>query len=545
VKALSWDLEPAWALLNDVRQGARLLFHLPAYLRRPLSTSECRQILQRRCERREDDFLDLVRHAVYGHRLSPYRQLLESAGCEFGDLEHSVRREGLERTLRALFQAGIYLTTDEYKSRRPVVRGNLTLRVDPRALINPLITPHYWAMTSGSRGKATRIPLDLACIRDRAVNMFLALAARGGESWRTAIWGIPALCPVLWYSAWGRPAARWFFPLHPGAPGVHPRYRWSSRAMTWTGRLAGVRLPSPEHVTPDAPLPIARWMEQELKTGGVPHLWAFPSAALRLCRAASDAGLDLSGARFTLTGEPITETSLATIRGVRAEATPDYGSADSGGSIGQGCQSPQAADDIHVFSDLNALIQADAPPFPRGALLLTSIRSTAPFIFLNMSLGDRATMTDRRCGCPMDALGWTTHLHSIRSYEKLTAGGVTFADSDVVPILEEVLPRRFGGGPSDYQLVEELEDDGRPRLRLLIHPSLAGADPDLVAEAFLAALGNDSATRRVMALQLKQDGFLRVERKRPWVTSTGKVLHLWVADGQSRRQVAHDKRNRP
>jgi hypothetical protein len=508
--------------------GLRLLCRLPAYLRGPLTIAESKATLRRRLERREDDFLDLLRRAVWSNRTSPYRSLLQQAGCEHGDLERLVRHEGVEGALRELFRAGVYLTADEYKGRRPVVRGSATIMVDPLRLRNALMAPQLWVATSGSRGEATPVPLDLACIRDRAVNMHLALDARGGARWRNAVWGMPGIGPLLWYSAWGTPVARWFWTLNPATPGLHPRYRWSTRAIAWTGRLAGVPMPSPENVRLDAPLPIGRWMAQTLRAGEVPHLWASPSSAVGLCRAAEEAGVDLAGARFTVTGEPVTGARLAAIRRVQADVVPDYGSADSGGSVGYGCLAPDAPDDVHVFSDLNALIQADAPPFPKGALLLSSIRPTVPFVFLNVSMGDCATVSDRRCGCPMETLGWRTHLHTIRSYEKLTAGGMTFADTDVVRILEEVLPRRFGGGPTDYQLVEESADDGQPRLRLLVHPSVAGVDPTAVSNVFLEALGTGSGTRRVMALQWRQAGFLRVERQAPLATPSGKILHLWA-----------------
>jgi hypothetical protein len=168
-----------------------------------------------------------------------------------------------------------------------------------------------------------------------------------------------------------------------------------------------------------------------------------------LCRAATDSGIDLSGAQFTVTGEPVTEARLSAIRGVGAGVAADYGSADSGGSAASGCLAPESPDDVHLFSDLNALIQAEGAPFPPGALLITSLRQTAPFIFLNVSMGDLASISRRRCGCRMEEVGWPIHLSRIRSFEKLTAGGVTFADRDVLRLLEEVLPKRFGGGPAD------------------------------------------------------------------------------------------------
>ena len=512
---------------NDLVMGLRLAAGLPAYLRHPLSVSDSRAILQRRLERRKDDFLDLAKRAIFSNRESPYHPLLSGAGCEFGDLERMVRRDGLEAALLALYRSGVYLTSDEYKGRLPAVRGNASVAVNPSRLRNPLMSPQYLAATSGSRGQATTIPLDLACIRDRAVNMHLALDARGGARWRNAVWAIPAVAPILWYSACGGPAAKWFWPINPKTSKLHPRYRWSARVIAWAGRIAGVRMPAPEYVSPDAPLPIARWMELTLREGEVPHLFTFPSSAARLCRAAEEAGIDLAGAQFTVTGEPVTDARLSAIRRVGAGVAPDYGSADSGGSAACGCLSPESPDDVHVFSDLNALIQADAAPFPADSLLLTSIRSTAPFVFLNVSMGDRAVVSDRRCGCPVEALGWKTHLRDIRSFEKLTAGGMTFADRDVVRILEEVLPRRFGGGPADFQLVEEEAWDGRPRLLILAHPSVPAFNPDEVSDVFLKALGADSETHRIMALQVKEAGFLRVERRPPLTASSGKVLHVW------------------
>ena len=44
---------------------------------------------------------------------------------------------------------------------------------------------------------------------------------------------------------------------------------------------------------------------------------------------------------------------------------------------------------------------------------------------LNVSLGDQAVMVQHACGCPLQTLGWDTHLYTIRSYEKLTGGGMT------------------------------------------------------------------------------------------------------------------------
>ena len=168
-------------------------------------------------------------------------------------------------------------------------------------------------------------------------------------------------------------------------------------------------------------------MRAILAKGDIPHLWAFPSSAVTLCRAAEEAGIDITGARFTITGEPVTTTRLSAIRRAGAVAVPDYGSADSGGSVTYGCLSPEAPDDVHLFQDLNALIQADAAPFPSGALLISSLRPTVPFMLLNVSMGNCATVTDPRVGAAGPWRRWARlrhHFHTIRSFEKLTAGGM-------------------------------------------------------------------------------------------------------------------------
>jgi hypothetical protein len=126
----------------------------------------------------------------------------------------------------------------------------------------------------------------------------------------------------------------------------------------------------------------------------------------------------------------------------------------------------------------------------------------------------------------MERLGWGTHLHSIRSFEKLTAGGMTFFDTDVIRVLDAALPSRFGGGPTDYQLVDEEQPDGRPGLRLLVHPRLGPLDETAVREAFLAEVGRTSMTEAVMARVWRDAGLPIVDRATPHATPGGKVQHI-------------------
>src|SRR6059036_1680310 len=72
---------------------------------------------------RAEIFLDLARTRIYARPSSPYLKLLKLAGCDYSDLEAQVRREGLEATLERLARQGVYLTADEFKGKKEVVRG--------------------------------------------------------------------------------------------------------------------------------------------------------------------------------------------------------------------------------------------------------------------------------------------------------------------------------------------------------------------------------------------------------------------------------------
>ena len=519
-------------ILADVQAGARLLWRLPAFLRRPVRLEEARGILRRRLERREADFLDLMRRAVYGAPQSPYRRLLEHAGCAFDDLVRLVGEEGLEGALHTLYRQGVYLTVDEFKGRRAAVRGSATISAGPALLRNPHAVVHIPAQTSGSRGRRMAVGIDLADVRDEAVGLTLFLDARGGAGWVHAYWGVPggsSVRALLRLAAAGASPRRWFSQVDPAAAGLPRRYAWSMGLVSWGARLAGRSFGPAQHVSPEAPGPIVRWMGEVLRSGRVPHLLTFASAAVRIAQAVLEEGGEIAGAVFTLFGEPVTAARLAAIARVGARAVPYYASVESG-HIGYGCLSPAAPDDLHILEDLHAVIQpgpqGNGGSLPAQVLLLTSLRPTAPFVLLNVSSGDLATMAARSCGCPLERLGWTRHMHTIRSPEKLTAGGMTFLDVDVIRVLENVLPGRFGGAPTDYQLVEEEDPNGRPRLRLLVHPAVGEVDPAAVANTFLAALGAGSGAARVMELLWRGAGLLRVERHPPLVAASGKVLHI-------------------
>jgi hypothetical protein len=517
---------------EDLSVGIRFLTALPRFLRTPMSIGEMRATVRDRFRRRERNFLERFAEAM---RLpqSPYAKLMEHAGVTERDVAMQVKADGVDATLLALFNAGIYLTCDEFKGRRAVSRGSLVFTVNPASLINPSAVIHGLSETSGSRGARTPVPIDLAFVRDHAVNTHVALEAHGGREWTHAHHGVPGGTSVtnpLEFAKGGNPPARWFTPVDIRTPGLAPRYRWGVTSMRAVSYASGVALPKPTHAPFDDPSPVVHWMAAELSAGRTPHLWGFASTAVLICQAAAEGGIELKGARFTMGGEPTSAARRATVEASGAVALPRMGATETD-ILSFACAHPDAADDMHFFDDRHALVQPETgrqqPGVPRDAMLLTSLLASAPVRLLNVCMGDRATINRRSCGCALENEGWGTHIHDVRSFEKLTAGGVALLDSDVIKVLEEVMPSRFGGRPADWQLIERIDGkNARPEVALVVDPSVGPLIDQDVVDVFLTAIGGGDSAERLMELQWRDAGVISVLRESPARTASGKIMHV-------------------
>ncbi len=519
-------------LINRFKEfwlGLRFVAGVFPYLRYSLTGEAAAREVQWRFRNRDALFLKCLRNCIFSSPGNPYHILLSQAGCKEGDLQHLVRTQGVEGALQTLYRSGVYLTVDEFKGRTPIVRGNLTFSALPVYFQKSAPAARLGIRTSGSRSSGSCTPVDFAYIQSRTANLLLDLTARGGLDWQHAIWGIPggsAMVHLLEYSGIGARPVRWFSHVNPASSDLALRYRWSARALRVTSLLANRPLPQIQYATVEDPSPILEWTTQVRRGGGIPHLLTYTSPAVRLCQAAAQSGINLSGLQMTLMGEPITALRLEIIHRSGAGAVPRYGSTESG-SIGYGCLQAEAPDDVHFLSDRLALIQAEGEnSCPAESLLVTTLLPAAPIALLNVSLGDRADLTERNCGCPLQSYGWVRHIQNVRSFEKLTLGGVNFLSTDISRIMDEFLPRRFGGEPTHYQLVEEEGPDGRPRLRLLIHPAVGKVDSHEVTEAFLQAISRGHGVERMMGTVWRNAGVIEVERKVPVTTDSGKIHHF-------------------
>src|SRR5687767_7935647 len=132
-----------------LRAAFRYATGLGGFLRAPLTYEQARVRLAHHLASREDSFLRILESGVYGRPRSPYLSLLRHARVEFGDLACMVRRDGIEATLAKLYDAGVYVTLDEFKGRAPIQRGSLPPRRHRRRLRQSLVgdglrSAHEW-----------------------------------------------------------------------------------------------------------------------------------------------------------------------------------------------------------------------------------------------------------------------------------------------------------------------------------------------------------------------------------------------------------------
>jgi hypothetical protein len=469
-----------------------------------------------------------MEQAVYAKPTSPYYALLRWAGIELADLRSMVLEQGLEGALEQLYDAGVYVTIDEFKGRKPIQREGLNIPTSAGDFDNPLLRTHIYGSSSGSRGTPFRTKVDLDHIAAEAAYMTFGLP--GFEQRPLACWGSGLDRVALRYAKAGKRVTRNFSTLAP-ATGVFARV---SRSWSRLGnRLVGFGMPPVEYVPPGEVSRIASWLADKKGEGTPAMVTAFATPAVRICSAARELGLDISGTTFIVVGEPFTAAKAEIVRSVGATANVGYAMSEIG-YIGRSCAHPSEPDEVHIFTDKLAVVTPErvtSSGTTVAALFLTAAELTAPKIALNMESGDYGQVFERPCGCPLEEAGFRTHLSGIRSYEKLTSESVTFLGSALFELLEEVLPARFGGQIADYQLVEE-EVEGLPKVSILVAPSVGPVDEAALVNTVLETLSQSSLPGPWVELWRESDT-LRVIRRPPY-ESRAKVQPLHILGAGAR-----------
>ena len=523
----------AWRIGDDARKiAATLRFGLSArrFVKESLTLEEARRIVAERIARREQRFLSMVQRAILNNPKSAYKRLFDEAGLDYARVQTLTRRLGVEGALEELRQRGVFVAYEEFKALN--AEGRADLKKFPRGsnFDNPLSGPGLAARSGGSRSAGTRLRLDFWSMREAAVHRLLRTEEFGMQGAVQARYFpiLPAsngITQLLQGNYVREPQGAWFTPLDPR------RCPWVFRAQTayvlGALRLAGAQTLRPQYVPLSHVHPIARWLAERKTEGQTCHFSAYASSAVRVCAAAREEGLDVSGTWFSLLGEPVTQARYEAVRAVGGVPIVTYGMAEAG-QFACTCRHSRPPDDMHFFTDSHALIRHSKTVGPDGRevqpFLVTSLLPGARKILLNVETDDCGDLSERPCDCVWGRLGLTLRVSNVRSFVKLTTEGMTLLGTNLIHVIESELPQRFGGGPADYQLLEEEEAEGRGRLSMRISPSVGPVDEAAVLALLYDRVRSGGVAERLFGNVWEEAQALRVVRQEPLATRSGKIL---------------------
>lgn len=505
-------------------------------MRRGLTTAEAHGRLELSHSSRSIAFARSLHRSVFQNPDSPYRKLFDWAGVSFSDANHLIASVGVEKTLERLHDAGIFVTLEEFKGLRPLQRPGLELDTHAHDFDSPCSVQRYEAYTGGSGGKARKVQVGLDLLEhESAYHSGFRAVANGDDSaerpfalWLPAPPGAVGIKNALIWAKLGNRVDRWFSQSRP--EDVPKRHGAFATATMFTANALGAEIPLPIYTPAGDAIRVASWLATQCSIARPAALATTPSAAVRVCASAKDAGVSIAGTFFILVGEPYTKDKAALIAHAGCRAASHYAMVEAG-MIGLACMSPNTPDDVHLVSDKIATIQRDRTIGGNGAtvraLFHTTLLPSAPKLMLNVESGDYGIREERECGCGVVPAAFRDHLHTIRSYEKLTSEGMHFLGADLILLLENELPARFGGTPTDYQFVER-EENGLTRVSLVVRSSIGVIDGDEILRTVLTFLRGRGTGPRLMAEVWSNGHTLKIVRGDPHVTKAGKILALQV-----------------
>ena len=518
--------------------GACALFPaLRTYFREPITLQRAEEQVKRNLAARDENFLALIRTRVYDQPSSPYLKLLRIAGCEFSDLQGSVRRHGLEPTLIKLAREGVYFSPDEFKGKKKVARSGQSFRVSPADFDRPDAPAGFVGQSSGTTNRPVNSTISLDWFATTVCARSLFFRAHNLLSSAHAVYdailpGMGAINNLVINAKIGMAADRWFVRKVPSRSRLSSAYHYlTTYEIVLAGKWFGPGFPKPEFIGDPEIHRVIDWIVKERQSGKTCFITTLPNHAARICRAATELGTSLEGAKFYVGGEPFTEAKEEAIRKTGAGFTSRY-SFGGAMSVGYGCANPLERDEVHVTQDIFAMI-SHPDPIAHGAelihpLLLTTLHPTAPRLLINVASGDYAAMSERSCGCALEEAGFALHLHRIRSYEKFTSEGMNYFYGDLFELMEKIFPSEFGGAIGDYQLVEEEDGNGQTRLTLRVHPDVPSLDEERLLRRLEQELGKEHWINQFQTRVWQEAGTLRIKREIPHSSLRGKILPLHI-----------------
>jgi hypothetical protein len=516
---------------KQVAYYQRIQSGMQNYCRAPLRAdwkSYIRQVL----ECREAVWLDTLEKTIFSQPSHPYRVMFEFAGCSYQDLVQSVRQRGIEATLKQLHAAGIYLDHDEFKGIKTILRSGKVIPPTPVGFANPLVTGWFRGSSGGSRSAGT-----MTCTGTEQLLHLTGYAVLNAEEFgldgfpyviaRPTLPSIAGLLFCLLYSRIGCDVRPWFAFGSQLSNSLH--YRLLTNYIVALARWHGAHAPFPKLLPPNDFSPVARWIAQQPKHTRRCALQAVASTGVRVASAAMEENLDISGTLFFSGGEALTEGKRRAIEASGAEVFPAYWISEIG-QIGHSCRRMNIGNTVHVFQDSVAVItQPRQTRFAQSevnSLLFTTLLPHAPHIFINVEMQDAGFLDEKSCDCVYREAGFTHQISDIFSYGKLSGQGMTLVGTDIVRILEQDLPARFGGSPGDYQLIEQ-EGPKQTEILLRISPRVEVKSSDVVKHYFLQALRRYSGGALAYRVWEHSDA-LKITIGEPLLTRAGKLLPLYL-----------------
>jgi hypothetical protein len=485
-------------------------------------------VVKRQLEERESVFLDTLRRVVFDDPSHPYREMFRLARCSHDDVAKLVKRDGLEAALKQVRAAGVYLSQDEFKGNTPIVRAGREIRASSASFRNPLAEGTMRYVSSGSRGKAVQsFRSSEFTVHQEAMHEIVAcefsLQQRAQIVVRPTLPSPLGLQDCAIIARKGHRLEGWY------TSGQSGWYTPATAALVMIARISGCRIPFPK-ILPGNDFSLAAEHVARLCAQGIPCLVSGPaSPAVRLAAAALDLHLDIRETLFLVSGETLTTAKRAVIEQAGGEPFARYGVAEMG-FVGHGCREMTQGDCVHLYSNALAAIThrrtAPLTDIEVDSLLYTTLLPTAPLVLINFEVNDSGVLERANCDCEFSRLGFRWQIRDIFSFGKMTGHGLTLMGTELVRLLEQVLPVRLGGGPGDFQLIER-DGAAQTAVELRVSPRVRGSSPEKIRQCFLEEIrllyGGALAQRAWRHAEA-----LEVVLAEPIVTTSGKInpLHL-------------------
>jgi hypothetical protein len=505
-------------------QGWRFARGYRDLARHPMPLDDARRLVVDQLERRDERFLEGLDELVWPYAHSPARRLLECAGIGRDDVAKLVADLGLDASLVTLRDAGVYVAYEEATGAEPARRGSQTLEFRPSDFANPRVAADFLVSTGATTGPGTLSQTSFAYARRSAPVQALRAATWGACGVPTAVWmaAFPGagMGTVLRFTAAGNPPERWFSQVPLSLPGVAGHKRLANRLLDVAGAVTG-GLPRPEFVPPHDPSRVIDWAVDALRRGPA-FIVSYASSGAQLGAVARDRGISLEGLVVSLGGEPVTAAKLEAVRASGAHAAAGYAFTPEA-TVAASCPHTPP-EEFHVWDATFGLVSR---PRPRAdgvvvpALCFTSLSPEAPRVLLNVENDDYGDVTRdvEPCDCLLGQIGMRTRVGGVRGLSKVVAGGATLSGAVLERLAGELLPAAFGGGPADYQFVEQ-DRDGPTVVSLRVDPRLGQIDERRATDIVRSALRETDAGLLASAVWAT----IPVVRDHPVPTAGGKLL---------------------